>query len=970
MKRIINLTINDEAYEIAAKPGATLLDVLREEIGLTGTKRGCNMGDCGACTVLIDGKPMNACLVLAADAQGRRIQTIEGLAAGGGLHPLQRAFVERGAIQCGFCTPGMIMTAKALIDENPDPTEEDVKQALSGNLCRCTGYTKIVDAVLHWKEYAGEEGGAREKARMEDGNLGCILEGPIAREGAEGLKHDEASAKTGLRGNAPADESTGLSVVGKRLPRADAPDKATGRAVYTDDIKLPNMLYGKILLSPVAHARIRSINTRKAEKLPGVKAVLTGKDVPDIKYGVSPPRYDENVLAKEKVLYAGDLVAAVAAVDEETCIRALDLIEVDYEELPAVFDPFEAMADGAPRLHEDRFEKNINTRVDHHFGDVEKGFEEADYVREETFAGNRTYQHPMEPQCAIAEWDRHGRVTVYTSTQVVHYVHHMLSHILQIPLGDIRVVMTNCGGGFGAKAATNPLEILSILLAKKTGRPVKMRFTREEMTLYCRGRHKQSIKLKIGVKKDGRITAVKQEAVLEGGAYSSFGIVSAYYAGSMLPTLYKIPNYKYDGYRVNTNLPSCGAMRGHGCPHPRFAFESLLTMIAEDIGMDPIEIRLVNAMEPNTRTCNDLDITSCEFKKCLELVKEKSGWYEKKGKLPPGRGIGIGCGGFVSGAGYPIYRSQFPHSNAVIKVVEDGTMATLFTGEADIGQGSDTVLAQMAAEAMGLTYDRVKVVSADSDVTPLGFGAYSSRVTLMGGNACRMAGEEVKKQVLESASEILGVPVEDLDARENRVYSKRDPSIAIEWELAAARRFGTHGPVVGKGHYAPPKGLGGKFKGAAVGTSPAYSFSATVCEVEVDMETGKVKVLNFWDAHDCGTAINPMAVEGQAEGAVFMGMSETLFENMVFDEKGVLKNPNLHDYLIGTSADMPHIESNIVESYEPRGPYGAKEVGEGATLPVLGAVANAVADAIGVHITSLPITPEKILRAIREKSSR
>jgi len=330
----------------------------------------------------------------------------------------------------------------------------------------------------------------------------------------------------------------------------------------------------------------------------------------------------------------------------------------------------------------------------------------------------------------------------------------MLSHILGIPLGDIRVIMTHCGGGFGAKAATNPLEILSILLARKTGRPVKMRFTREEMTLYCRGRHKQTVRLKIGVKKDGRITAVYQKAVLEGGAYSSFGIVSAYYAGSMIPTLYKIPNYKYDGYRVNTNLPSCGAMRGHGCPHPRFAFESLLTMIAEDIGMDPVEIRRVNAMEANTRTCNDLDITSCEFKKCLDLVKTKSGWTGKKGKLPPGRGIGIGCGGFVSGAGYPIYRSQFPHSNAVIKVVEDGTMATLFTGEADIGQGSNTVLAQVAAEAMGLTYERVKVVSADSDITPLGFGAYSSRVTLMGGNACRMAGEEVK-QVLAAASEIL-----------------------------------------------------------------------------------------------------------------------------------------------------------------------------------------------------------------------
>ncbi len=486
------------------------------------------------------------------------------------------------------------------------------------------------------------------------------------------------------------------------------------------------------------HANIISIDTKAAEALPGVQAVLTGADVPDITWGTSPARYDENILAQKKVRYVGDPVAVVAAIDEETCYKALKLIKVEYEELPAVFDPMEAMKENAPRLFDDKYENNINTRVDHHFGDIEKGFAEADYIREEHFEGNRTYQNPMEPHCAIAEWDRHGRVTVHTSTQVVHYVHHQLSRILGLPLGNIRVIMTNCGGGFGSKAATNTLEILSIFLAKKVGCPVKMRFDREEMYLYGRGRHKQYIDLKIGVKNNGTITAVKQKAILEGGAYSSFGVVTTYYAGSMLPTLYKIPNYKYDGYRVNTNLPPCGAMRGHGCPHPRFAFESLLSMIANDLGIDPIEIRLKNAMEPETRTCNDLDIHSCEFKACLKKVKKKSGWDKKKGKLPAGKGIGIGCGGFVSGAGYPIYRSKFPHSNAIIKVQEDGSKAVLFTGEADIGQGSDTVLMQAAAEAMGITFDRMSVVSADSDLTPLGFGAYSSRVTLMGGNAAAL----------------------------------------------------------------------------------------------------------------------------------------------------------------------------------------------------------------------------------------
>jgi 4-hydroxybenzoyl-CoA reductase subunit alpha len=761
-----------------------------------------------------------------------------------------------------------------------------------------------------------------------------------------------------------------LSVVGKRLPKIDAPDKATGRAIYTDDITLPSMIYGKFLLSPHAHAKIISINATKAKSMPGVKVVLTGVDVPDITYGTSPPRYDETVLAKDKVRFVGDVVAAVAAVDEETCYNAINLIDVEYEELPAVFDPEEAMKEGAPRLFDNKYENNINTRVDHHFGDIEKGFEEADHIREERFIGNRIYQNPMEPHCAIAEWDRHGRVTLYTSTQVVHYVHHQLSYILGLPLGNIRVIMDTCGGGFGAKAATNILEVMSVFLSKEVGCPVKMRFNREEMYLYGRGRHKQFIDMKIGVKKDGTITAVKQKAVLEGGAYSSFGIVSTYYAGSMLTTLYKFPNYKYDGFRINTNLPPCGAMRGHGTPHPRFAFESMLSLIADDIGMDHFDIRLKNAMEPEYRTCNDLDIHSCELKACLEKVREKSGWDKKKGRLPAGRGIGIGCGGFVSGAGYPIYRSKFPHSNATIKIQEDGSKAVLFVGDADIGQGSDTVLAQAAAEAMGITMDRMSVVSADSDLTPLGFGAYSSRVTLMGGNASKMAGIEVKNQLINITSELLNIDEGKLDVRNNKIFEKINPENFIPWEKAAEEFFSKKGPLVGKGHYSPPEGLGGKYKGAAVGTSPAFSFSASVCEVEVDMETGKVKVLNFWDAHDCGTAINPMAVEGQVEGAIVMGMSETLLEDEVFDEKGKMKNADLHNYLIATSADVPTIDSTIVDSYEPEGPYGAKEVGEGATLPVLGVVANAIADAIGIRIFELPITPEKVLTAIKSKQKQ
>jgi len=930
MKYLIKVNVNGSEYNVAVKPGATLLNLLRDELHLTGTKHGCELGDCGACTVLLEGKAVNSCLVLAVEVEGKAVTTIEGLTNSEELHPIQQAFVEKGAIQCGYCTPGMILRTKALLDETPDPDEDEIKKALSGNLCRCTGYTKIIEAVETAKLYL--KGKTPETIYFQ-----------------------------------PQKSARNLSVIGKRLPKIDAADKSTGRAIYTDDIVLPNMIYGKLLLSSLPHARIKSIDTKRANALPGVKAILTGADVPDITWGTSPARYDENILAKTKVRYVGDPVAAVAAVDEEICYKALKLIEVEYEELPAVFDPMEAMKENAPRLFDNKYENNISTRVDQHFGDIEKGFAEADHIREAHFVGNRTYQNPMEPHCAIAEWDRHGRVTVHTSTQVVHYVHHQLSRILGLPLGNIMVIMTNCGGGFGAKAATNSLEILSILLAKKVGRPVKMRFNREEMYLHGRGRHKQYIDLKIGVKKDGKITAVKQKAVLEGGAYSSFGIVTVYYAGSMLPTLYNLPNYKYDGYRVNTNLPPCGAMRGHGCPHPRFAFESLLSMIADDLGIDPIDIRLKNAMEPETRTCNDLDIHSCELKACLKKVRQKSGWDKKKGKLPPGRGIGVGCGGFVSGAGYPIYRSKFPHSNAMLKVLEDGSKAVLFTGEADIGQGSDTVLMQTAAEAMGITLDRMSVVSADSDITPLGLGAYSSRITLMGGNAAKMAGEEIKKQVISAAAKILKAAESQLDARNNKVFLKHNPETFIPWEEAATAHFSTKGPLIGKGFYSPPEGLGGKYKGAAVGTSPAYSFAATVCEVEVDMENGKVKVLNFWDAHDCGTAINPMAVEGQIEGAIVMSMSETFFEEEVFDQHGKMLNPDLHNYLLATAADAPKIDSTIIDSFEPEGPYGAKEVGEGATLPVIGAIANAITDAIGVRIYELPITPEKILNAMKSK---
>jgi 4-hydroxybenzoyl-CoA reductase alpha subunit len=928
---IVRLEVNGQLYAVAVKPNTTLLTLLRNHLNLTGTKKGCEAGDCGACTVLLDGHAVPSCITLAVHAEGKRVTTIEGLGEGGELHPLQKAFVKHGALQCGYCTPGTIMAAKALIDRNPSPNAEDVKEALGGNLCRCGAYPRVLESVVGWKAF------------------------------------ESVSLDTHPLDDSERDQARDHDIVGHGVTRYDAPDKVSGRAKYTADIRLPGMIYGKILTSPIAHGLVRRIDATRARALPGVLDVITGADVPDTWYGVSPARYDEQVLAKGRVRYVGDEVAAVAAVDEETAARALAFIDVEYEELPAVFDPDDAMAPGAPTIHPEnpRYAGNVNTRVEWHFGNVEEGFAAADHMREQRFVGNRTYQSPLEPHAALARWEHHGqRLTLWSATQTPHYVHRTLSLTLGVPMGAIRVIKPAVGGGFGCKAETTSLDFCAAILARRTGRPVLMEYSREEMVRHFRGRHKQHMDLKVGVKRDGTITAVQFRSVLDGGAYTSYGVVTAYYAGSMLPTLYKIPHYKYDGLRVYTNLPASGAFRGHGVPQPRFAFESLLDMLAEDLGLDPFEIRLRNAMTPGTRTCNALDVSSCELVATMTSARARSGWNSKKGRLPRGKGIGVGCGGFVSGAGYPIYRSDFPHSNAMIRVHEDGTGASLHIAAADIGQGCDTVLVQIAAEELGIPYESVWLADCDTVLSPLDLGSYSSRVTLMAGHAVREAAAAVKAQVLASAARELACDAGGLVARNGRIFVAGRPVGGMDWADAARRAFSAKGPVVGVGAYTPPAGLGGDFKGGTVGTSPAYSFSTAVAEVTVDLETGYVTVDRVTDSSDAGTVVNPVTFHGQVEGAMIMGLGEVLLEDTTFDASGAPRNPNLHDYLLPTIRETPEIDTSAVESYEPRGPFGAKEIGEGSLLPALGAIANAIYDACGVRVTELPITPEKILRGL------
>ena len=936
-KTLLELTVNGCEHTIAVSANATLLQVIREQFGLTGTKSGCEAGDCGSCTVIVDGRAVNACLVLALDIPGATVTTIEGLADDGQLHPLQKAFIKHGALQCGYCTPGQLMAAKALLDRNPDPSREEILTALSGNLCRCGTYPRIVKAIQGWREEVDSE------------------------------------LDTAPRADDERDQERDHAVVGHGVTRYDAPDKVTGRTCYTGDLRLPDMIHGKILGSTIAHGIIKSIDTSKARALPGVLDVITAEDVPDIWYGVSPARYDERILAGERVRYVGDEVAAVVAVDEQTAERALRLIEVEYEELPAVFDPDAAMAEDAPLIHPEdpRFAGNINTRVEWHFGDVEEGFAAAEHVRQMRIVGNRTYQAPIEPHATVARWEHHGRrLTIWSSSQAPHYMQHMLARVFDLPMGSIRMIRPPVGGGFGAKCETTPLEFCAVVFAQRTGRPVMMKYSRQEMFVHFRGRHKQYIDMKVGVTGEGKLTAVQSRILLDGGAYTSFGIITAYYAGSMLPTLYHIPNYKYDGYRVYTNLPASGAMRGHGVPQPRFAMETLLDALAEDIGLDPIEIRLRNAMDPNTRTVNDLDVSSCEFKTTLMEARARTDWLEKRGKLPPGKGIGVGCGGFVSGAGYPIYRSSFPHSNAMIRVSEDGQAVSLHIATAEIGQGCDTVLPQIAAEELGIPYERIWLAECDSVLDPTDLGSYASRVTLMGGNAVKMAAAAVKTQVLKVAARQLGCDPHGLTARDGRIFIAEHPATAMDWGEAARLAFAQDGPVVGTGCYRPQPGLGGKYKGAAVGTSPAYSFATSVCEVSVDLQTGYVTVERFHDFSDAGTVINPVTFHGQVEGGIIMGLGETLYEDTLHDGRGALINPDLHGYLVPTIRDAPEIHSRAVDSYEPHGPFGAKEIGEGCLPPILGAIGSAIYDACGVRVTELPITAEKILRGLKEQRTK
>jgi len=911
------LTVNGVPHELLIPPSRSLADTLRYDLGLTGTKRACNEGECGSCSVLLDGEVVNSCLVPAVEADGHEVTTIEGLAVGGHLDPVQQAFADNFASQCGYCTPGMIMTAKALLARNPHPSEAEIRDGIRGNLCRCTGYAKIVQAIS-------------------------------AAAGATVTSQDRPGAH---------------AAVGRSVRRIDADEKVTGKAAYAYDMALPGMVYGDILRSPLAHARITRIDTARAGELPGVLAVLTQADMPSAHFGAFTQ--DETALADGVVRYVGEGVAAVIAADEETAQAALELIDVDYEPLPAVVDPEAAMAEGAPQLHEGA-ERNIVAHNRVIGGDIEQGFAEADVIYEDRFETSRQCHVCLEPHAVIADWHPSGRVTLWMSSQSTFFDRFGLSGIFGLPANKIRIICPYLGGGFGSKSEPHSIYIVAIQAARLTGLPVKMFHSRDEEFTSSRTRHPEILYLKTGLKRDGTITARQARVILNNGAYTSYGPGVSVTQSMLGGAVYKIPRYRYDGYTVYTNTPIGGAFRGFGSPQFTFAAEIHTDMIAERLGMDPVEFRLKNLSEPGDLAVSGPRLTTCGVRECLTEAAKAIGWADKHGnRQRPNRGIGIACGThFTSGKFHPGLNADF--CAASIKLNPDGSVSLLI-GAVEMGTGAaTTAVAQICAEELGVGVDDVQVITSDSETIPADFGTYGSRVTTLAGNAVRLACEQVREQLLHYGAEALDVKPDAVAMGGGRVYLRDDPSVGrtlSEVALSALFRDREGRQIMAMAHYDAPCDLPDPETGVG-DFAQSYSFGVHAVEVEVDPETGHVTVENVVAATDCGNVINPALAESQVEGGVAQGLGYALMEDLVCDKDGQVLNPHLSGYRIPSATEMPPITSLWVETDDPRGPYGAKGLGEMGLVPTAAAVSNAIYDATGVRLVMIPMTPERVLNAM------
>jgi len=962
----VMLTINGEEKTLAVRRSETLLDALRRA-SYTSVKHGCKTGDCGACTILLDGEPVHSCMLPAVKAEGREVTTMEALAQGDRLHPIQEAFIETGAIQCGYCTPAQILVIKALLDRNPDPTEEEIREALAGVLCRCTGYLKIVQAVQR----------AAAILRGEEVRPFTPVQATLAPAESPadllGRYYRLADGDTLLPPLviSPLDMKP-LQVVGQPVRKVDGVKLATGRPVFTDDVKLERMLYGALLTSPHAHARIKRIDASRARALPGVHAVLTYEDIPRVKYASGgqsypqPPPYDQVVL-DNKVRHVGDRVAVVAAETLELARQALRLIEVEYEVLSHVLDPVEAMQDGAPVIHDEpdtegiyNAQRNIVHHIDAEGGDAEVQWAKADHIFEGEYRTSQQQQAHIEPHVCITYWDEDGRLVVRTSTQVPFHIRRMLAPLIGLPVKRIRVIKPRIGGGFGNKQEMI-LEDLCAHLTLATGRPVRMEYTRQQEFTSSRSRHPQIMRYKIGVTNEGEVVATELYLIGDTCAYGTHGLTVQMVGGQKGLTLYNAPYSKFVCDVVYTNKPTPGAYRGYGAMQCFFGIETLMSEIADQMGWDVVEFKRKNWIKQGEelllakalgegREGFKQVIRSSGLGQCVQVGLEAMDWYKKRGKMNAGpdnpirRGIGMAV--VLHGSGI----AGLDMGAATIKINDDGSFNPL-VGATDLGTGSDTILAQMAAEELGVPVEDIIVYSSDTDFTPFDKGAYASSTTYISGGAVRKAALQVAEQIKEHTALMLGLEsAEGLALRDRKILAPDGRSITLEEvALSSLHQQNQHQIIASASNmsYESPPPFGVQF-----------------VELAVDTETGQVTVERVLMVVDAGRVVNPITASGQVEGGLAQAVGFAHCEEMAYDERGHVVNPRFGAYHIYKSNEMPKLETIFVQTDEPTGPFGAKSIAEIPMDGIAPAMADAIHDATGVWIREVPFMPERVWQAL------
>jgi len=965
----VNVTINNVLKTLTVMQDESLLLALRRASYFS-VKSGCDDGTCGVCTVLINGKPERSCKIKALAVEGADITTLEGLGDADGLHPLQEAFMETGAIQCGFCTPAQILHAKALLDENSNPTEDEIRHALNGVLCRCTGYVRGVDAIQR----------AAAKMRGEPVEPFSHIEQTLPQEIAKIELPEVFYRRDGSRNPLPPlvftpREMTATRIVGKPEVKVDAKKLAQGRPVFTDDFRREGMLYGALLTSPHAHARIQRIDASRARALPGVHSVLTYEDIPRIKYasgGQSYPQplpYDQ-VSLDNKVRHVGDRVAIAAAETPELAQEALDLIDVEYDLLPVVVDPEAAMEEGAPVIHDEPDtdgihdpERNIVHHIEAHTGDVDAAFAEADHLFEGTYRTPKQQQVHLEPHVCITYFDEDERLVIRTSTQVPFHIRRMVAPLIGLPVKQIRVIKPRIGGGFGNKQELI-LEDLCSHLTLATHRPVRMEYTRTQEFTSSRSRHANIIRYKIGVK-DEKVTAASLYLIGDTGAYGAHALTVNMVGGFKGLTLYNPPNVQFISDVMYTNTPPAGAFRGYGAMQCQYGIEVLMEEIATSLGLDVVKFKRKNwlrvgepmylskalgegreGVEQSLQTsaldqCVDIGRLATDFEAKREKHRQQDGRYRH----------GIGMAVVMHGSGI----ADLDMASATLKMNDDGSF-NLLMGATDLGTGSDTILAQMAAEILGVPLDDIIVYSSDTDFTPFDKGAYASSTTYISGGAVRKAALKIKEQLLEHASLMLGgIDMHDLELQDRQVKAPDGRSISLaEIGLSSLHQQNQHQIIASASHKSP--------------LSPPPT-AAQFAEIVVDMETGKINTERLLMVVDCGRVINPATASGQVEGGMAQALGFALEEEMLFDDDGQPLNPNLSRYHIPRAAEMPAMDVIFVQTDEPSGPFGAKSVSEISIDGVAPAIASAIHDATGVWMRELPYTPERVTSALSKNGN-